>query len=524
MADWRAEYVALTAADRAQALTPDDLERLAVAAFLLGHDDEVADLRTRAFDAYLEAGRAEDAAECAFWLGFHLQNRGEAAQASGWASQVKRLIPDDPASKLSGRLRSREAAGLMFAGKYAQALPLFEGATEIAAAARDLDGLVLAEMGRGRCLAMLGDDTEACDVLDEVMVHVVAGRVAPQVTGLAYCSMVDLCMRWFDLKRAHEWTQSFNAWAEREIGMLAYRGTCLVHRAEINQVLGDWSRAAEEAQQACELLATTRESSVGAAHYRVGELARLRGNFEAAAAAYARAAELGTEVQPGLGLLRLAQHRPEASVAGLDRALSESLPAREYLPLLVARIEVALALDDLDGAATFVNRLTGSVDASSATFVRALAAYAQGALLLAQGSPSDALTQLRHAWRLWDELEAPYEAARTRVLVARACRDLGDSDACRMELAAARGVFERLGATAALAALGRDSGSSPAGLTARECEVLQLVATGATNRVIAERLVLSEKTVARHLSNIFEKLGVPSRAAATAYAYEHDLA
>ncbi|MGN6722428.1 MAG: LuxR C-terminal-related transcriptional regulator [Marmoricola sp.] len=523
MADWRAEYVALTAADRAQALSPDELERLAVAAFLLGHDDEIADLRTRAFDAYLDAGRVEDAAECAFWLGFYLQNRGDTAQASGWASQVKRLIPDDPASKLSGRLQSREAAALMFAGNFAEALPIFERTSDIAAAAHDLDGLVLAEIGRGRCLAMLGNDSEAGDVFDEVMVHVIAGRVAPQVTGLAYCSMVDMCMRWFDLKRAHEWTQTFNQWAEREIGMLAYRGTCLVHRAEISQVLGDWPKAAEEAQQACELLATTHEFSVGAAHYRVGELARLRGRFDAAEEAYARAAQFGAEVQPGLGLLRLAQRRPDAATSGLDRALAEHRRAREHLPLLAARIDVALALDDLEGAAGYVDELLGSIDAMTPTFIRALAAYAHGALLLAQGSPSESLPELRHAWRLWDELEIPYESARTRMLVARACRDLGDHDACHMEIAAARSVFERLGAAVDLARCG-DAEASTGVLTARECEVLRLVATGATNRVIATRLVLSEKTVARHLSNIFEKLDVPSRAAATAYAYEHDLA
>ncbi|MGN6160342.1 MAG: hypothetical protein ACTHOG_01435, partial [Marmoricola sp.] len=418
MADWRADYIALSSADRAQALTADDLEHLAVAAFLLGHDDEVADLRTRAFDAYLAERRVDAAAECAFWLGFHLQNRGDAAQAAGWAAQVRRLVPDDPQSKMTARLQTRDGAGMMFAGDFAGALPIFERSSEIAAAEQDLDGLVLSELGRGRCLAMLGRDAESCDVFDEVMVHVVAGRVAPQVTGLAYCSMVDMCMRWFDLRRAHEWTRTFNEWAEREIGMLAYRGTCLVHRAEISQLFGEWSKAAEEAQQACELLATTRETSVGAAHYRVGELARLRGRFDAAEEAYARAAQFGTEVQPGLGLLRLAQRRPDAAIAGIDRALAERRPDRDHLPALAARIDIALALGDLEGAAARVDELTDAADRLKATFVDALASYARGALLVAQGAASDALPELRRAWRLWDELEAPYEAARTRALVA----------------------------------------------------------------------------------------------------------
>jgi DNA-binding NarL/FixJ family response regulator len=144
-------------------------------------------------------------------------------------------------------------------------------------------------------------------------------------------------------------------------------------------------------------------------------------------------------------------------------------------------------------------------------------------LLLARDDPIAALPRLRRAWALWQELDSPYEAARTRVLVARACAALGDDDASRMELAAARAVFEELGAFPDLNATTADSDTTAGLLTAREREVLRLLATGATNRAIADRLVLSEKTVARHVSNLFGKLEVASRAAATAYAYEHGL-
>jgi DNA-binding CsgD family transcriptional regulator/tetratricopeptide (TPR) repeat protein len=521
--DWTAEYAALSAADADGGLSAEELERLAVAAFLIGADDEVCALRERAHDAYLERGLPERAAECGFWLGFHLDLRGEAAQAAGWAARVRRLIPDGAESRLGGRLRQREAVGLMFAGDAVTALPIFDDCARVAAACGDLDGFVLAGLGRGRCLTVLGRSAEAADAYDEVMVHVVAGRVAPQVTGLAYCAIVATCMEWFDIRRAQEWTHTFAAWAAQEVGMLAYRGTCLVHRAEILQLRGAWPEAAVEAQRACEALAVTHEPALGGAHYRIAELARLQGRFAAADQAYARAGALGTEVQPGLALLRMAQHRPDAAAAGLDRALTEHQSPRVRAMLLAARVEVALAAGDLGTAERCTQELAESAPAGSAAYLQATREHAAGALLLAAGEPAAALPRLRRAWALWQEVDSPYEAARTRVLVARACAALGDEDASRMELAAARVVFEELGAFPDLTATTGEQPPATGSLTAREREVLQLIATGATNRAIADRLVLSEKTVARHVSNLFGKLGVTSRAAATAYAYEHGL-
>ena len=523
MPDWKVEYAALSAADADGGLSAEDLERLAVAAFLIGNDAEVAALRERAHDAYLERGLVERAAECGFWLGFHLDLRGEVAQAAGWAARVRRLVPEDPESRMGGRLRQREAIAFMFGGDAASALPILEDCARVAAGCNDLDGFVLAGLGRGRCLTMLGRAAEAGDAYDEVMVHVVAGRVAPQVTGLAYCAIVATCMEWFDIRRAQEWTHTFAAWAAQEVGMLAYRGTCLVHRAEILQLRGAWPEAAAEAQRACDALDVTREAALGGAHYRVAELARLQGRVAAAEQAYARAGAFGTEVQPGLALLRMAQHRSDSAAAGLDRALAEHQLPRLRAMLLAARVEVALATGDLAMAERCADELAEAAAAGSAAYLQATGEHAAGALLLARGDAIAALPRLRRAWSLWQELESPYEAARTRVLVARACAALGDDDASRMELAAARAVFEELGAFPDLSATSTDSDTSAGLLTTREREVLRLLATGATNRAIADRLVLSEKTVARHVSNLFGKLDVPSRAAATAYAYEHGL-
>ena len=519
MPDWVAEHAALSAMSDPR---PEDLERLALAATMLGRDEEVPTLRERAFDAYLERGDTARAAACGFWLVFHFDNRGEHAQASGWAARLARLVPDDPDDPLHARLSQRPAVLAMFGGDPATALPIFERAGEVAAAAQDLDGFALAGLGRGRCLAMLGRRQESAEVYDEVMVHVVAGRVDPQVTGLAYCAIVAVCMEWFDLRRAQEWTQAFSAWTASEHGMVAYRGTCLVHRAEILQLRGAWPDARAAAENACGVLAMAGGHGVGEAHYRLAELARLRGQLAAAEEGYAQAAALGHEVQPGLGLLRLAQGRSAAAAAGLDRALAEDSRPRQRALLLAARVEVALADEDTAAAHRWAAELGELAEQASSDYVAALAHHAQGAVLLALDDPAEALPHLRRAWTLWHECDAPYESARTRLLVASACGRLGDDDACRMERAAARTAFEELGASPDLAGLCEPS-ELDGPLTPREREVLRVLATGASNRAIAGRLVLSERTVARHVSNIFAKLDLSSRAAATAYAYERGL-
>jgi ATP/maltotriose-dependent transcriptional regulator MalT len=276
----------------------------------------------------------------------------------------------------------------------------------------------------------------------------------------------------------------------------------------------------------------------GAAHYRLAELYRLRGQFDLAERSYAAAASCGREVQPGLALVRLAQGNSAAGLAGLDRALAESRsPARRSL-LLAAKVECALSLSKgastssahsqaagtIDAARTALAELEKNAEAIATPYMTALIAHAAGHVRVAEDDPQAALPLLRRAWTLWQQVDAPYEAARTRVQVSAACRALGDDDAARMELDAARTVFEQLGAQFDLASLAPTEGAAPGHpLTARECEVLALVAQGQTNRGIATSLFLSEKTVARHLSNIFTKINVNSRTAATAYAYEHGL-
>jgi DNA-binding CsgD family transcriptional regulator len=308
---------------------------------------------------------------------------------------------------------------------------------------------------------------------------------------------------------------------------VAFTGRCLVHRAEIMQLDGAWSDALEEARRAGLRFAETMNPAAGLAHYRQGELLRLQGDFEAAEEAYREASRSGWEPQPGLAQLRLAQGRTNVAAAAIRRAVGEVSEPLKRVGLLAAYVEIVLAAGDPEDARGACRELGEIAESYESGMLAAMVEQARGAVDLAEGDARSALVSLRHAWQLWYDLEAPYEAARARLLVGLACRALGDDDTAAMELEAARGVFARLGAAPDLGridALTRPAVSGGAhGLTARELEVLRLVAAGKSNREIAAALVISEHTVARHVQNIFAKLRVSSRTAAGAFAFEHDL-
>ena len=285
--------------------------------------------------------------------------------------------------------------------------------------------------------------------------------------------------------------------------------------------------AIEEIDNALGRLAEPLEAVVLAdAFYLRGELHRLRGQFTEAAGAYRQANELGREPQPGLALLRLAEGRLHAAAAAIRRVLHEAQDPISRSRLLSPYVEIVLATGDIDAARKASEELGSFAAEFNSPLLAALAASATGWVRLAEDDAGPALAPLRQAWRNWRDLEVPYEAARMRVRLAQACKALGDDGGAEMELDAARSVFESLGAAAALAAVNRMSGITEpiaTGLTPREVEVVRLLATGRTNRAIARELMVSEKTVASHVSHIFTKLQLPSRAAATAYAYEHGI-
>jgi DNA-binding CsgD family transcriptional regulator/tetratricopeptide (TPR) repeat protein len=525
---WADAVAALSAADAASALDPEDLVLLATATYLIGHDDESTDLFERAHHDFLGRGDVEAAARCAFWLAFFLLGGGQLERGGGWVARGRRLLEADGRDCVEqGYLLFAGGMMLIFGGDLAAAHSTFCQADAIGERFAHADLVTLARHGQGRALIRLGRGAEGMGLLDEVMVAVTSGAVSPVVAGDVYCSVIQACEESFDLRRAQAWTAALSHWCAAQPDLVPYRGQCLLHRAEIMQLHGAWQDAIDEVERASERLAQRPGSAAGAAFYRRGELYRLAGAFAEAEESYRQASRSGREPQPGLALLRLAQGQVEAAQAAIRRVVDEAESFVARSRLLPAHVEIMLAAGEVEAAAAAADELSRMAEEREAPLLRARATQAQGAVLVTRGDARGALAALRQAWRAWQELDAPHEAAGARALIGLACRGLGDEDGAAMELDAARWAFQELGALPDVARMDALAGTAAAkdtgGLTARELEVLRLVAAGKTNRTIAADLFLSEKTVARHVSNIFVKVGVSSRSAATAFAYENDL-
>ena len=529
--DWKAEYAELSARDRRTTLEPADLERLGIAAYLAGDDPGSIDVHTRAHTLALERGDTRQAARSAFWIGFALIGARELTRAAGWVARARRLLEEDRLDCVEcGYLMLPQALEQTASGDLTGAETTFAAAERIGERFTDADLTSLSRQGRGRVLVGLGRVAEGVALFDEVMVAVTAGEVTPIVSGVVYCSVISACFEMLDIRRAQEWTQALNDWCETQPGLGQYRGECLAHRAEIFCLRGRWPEALDEARRAYEVLAAAKHAGQGTAAYALAELHRLRGEIPAAEDAYRLASEHGRAPHPGLALLRLAQGRGDAARAAIDRVMAEPARGRQRPDVLVAAVEIRLASGDVAAARRALGELQAIAGVLDSEWLRAMAFSAEGAVHLADGGARQALAPLRDALTIWQNLGAPYEAARVRVLAGRACRALGDVDGARMEWDAAIHAFRQFGAASALAeveALMQETsvatGPGAGGLTAREMEVLRLIASGKTNRAIARELDISEKTVARHVSNIFTKLDLQTRAAATAYAFTHRL-
>jgi DNA-binding NarL/FixJ family response regulator len=522
---WGDAFAELSVAHSEGQLEVEDLERLAVAAYMVGKDDACEDAWIAAHHAWVRRSSAEGAARCAFGLALGLFFRGDLAPAMGWVARGRRLLEDSRRDSVEQAWRLMlTALPPLFEGD-ADAGPSFIEAGKLAERFADPDAAMFARLCRGYALILDGRVAEGMALLDEVMVSVTADEVSPMLAGIAYCQVIALCQAVFDLRRAREWTEALTRWCDAQPDLVPFRGNCLVHRCEIFQLQGRWTDALESARQACEWLAGPPVwDALGSAHYQLAEIQRLRGELAEAEESYRQASLAGRDPEPGMSLLRLAQGRVDVALPAIRRALDEAQDPIARSRLLPACVAVFLEAGDVASARVAADELTGIAAQLGAAYLTGLAAEASGAVLLAEGDPRAALKALRAAHRSWRDLDAPHQAARVRMLIGTACRELGDGANAELELEAARAVLEQLGARPDLERLARLAESPrPGGLSRRESEVLTLVAAGKTNRAIATELFISEKTVARHVSNIFTKLGLSSRAEATAYAYKQGL-
>jgi DNA-binding CsgD family transcriptional regulator len=520
---WLDAHELLTRAHERVALEAPDLYLLATCAFMLGQDDESVAWLERAHRRFLDDGDTLAAVRCAAWIGMNLAFRGEIGPATGWLGRAQRLLEPEGECAELGYLLLPGMFRKETAGDFAGAAAVAEEAVRLAERFGDRDLFALAIQGQGYMLIKDGRVREGLALLDEAMVAVTAEELSPIVTGIVYCGVILACQEVYEVRRAREWTRALADWWALQPEMVAFTGRCLVHRAEVLQLDGAWRDALDEARRAGQRFVETKNPAAGLARYRQGELLRLQGEFAAAEQAYREASAFGWEPQPGLAQLRLAQGRADAAAAAIRRAEAATTLALERARLLPAFVEIMVAIGEVESARRACRELDELASVYESEMLAALVARAEGAVHLADGDPQAALGPLRRAGETWLALEAPYEIARTRLLVGEACRLLGDQEAADLEQVAARRIFERLGARPDLVRFEVPATAGAHGLSRRELEVLRLVATGKSNREIAAALVISEHTVARHVQNIFAKLRLSSRAAATAFAFEHHL-
>ncbi len=522
---WGAAHEGFAAVAATVELDTPDLAAFADAAWWLGRTDASLELSEQLYRRCLQGDQAPAAARLAVEIGFLWLIRGEQRIGTGWISRANRLLADTPECPEQGYLGYLAAFDALTSARFDEARAIAQNMQGLATRHDDPTlgamGLVL----EGIAAVRSGEVADGLALCDEAMLPVYAGDVVPNWAGNLYCLIMALCFELSDIERARAWTDATERWCDQFSNAAMFTGICRVHRAQLHHLDGDWDRAEAGAARACRDLADMNVEVVAAGHYEIGELRRARGDDAGAEQAFARAHELGRDPQPGLALLRLGQGEVRAARAGLQAALSAAEPPLARVPLLVAQVEVADATDDAKLARTAAQELDHIAVTFRTPGIRARAASAAGVAHLLAAEPEQALAPLREACRVWRDLRCRCEVARLQGRLARALDAVGDREAAAREREHARATFEELGAHRDLAALDGAGASRPApgGLTDREVEVLRLVADGATNAAIADQLTISERTVERHLSNIFMKLDVSSRTQAARLAFDHGL-
>lgn len=523
---WGAAYELFGKVDTTQ-LAPEDVELFAECAWWRSQVPQEIDLRQRAFTGFVAVGNVRRAAYAAWMLSVRHGLRGEPAASSGWLKRAQRLLTGEPEGAEHGYVACSETEQALRRGDLAQAEEHAVRAVGIGHRFDDPDLTTLAVAWHGQCLLARDEIDEGTRLLDEAMTRVVAGELSAHFTGWVYCFAIGMCMGVADLARAGAWARSAWDWASSLRDDTPYRGLCRVRLVEVMSLRGELETAENEARQACEEMLAFEPHLAGEAFYLTGEILRRKGEPAAAERAFAEARELGHDPQPGLARIRLAEGRLEAAAVSLRASLSGGgHPPFQRAALLAAQVEVAVAEGDLETATRASDALDEIAARLPSDAVVAAATTARGRVHLAAGRADAALAELRPAAASWRSLGLACEAAEARTLIGLALRELGDTEGAEQELTAAYRAFQRAcasGDAQRVAGL-RTAGRPPAGLTSRECEVLRLVAAGRTNREIAAELVVSEHTVARHMSKIFTKLGVSSRTAAAAFAFAHELA
>ena len=495
-------------------LTADDLAAYADSLWWLGRVENLT-TQAAAYEAFLADSRPSDAGWAAILLGILHTGRGDLPQGMGWIGRARRLLEDTPECAAHGLLiHMTEVEPNLHAGDRVAAVQAAGRIRELGTRIDEPGVVLLGVNCEGRALIRAGEVADGLALLDEAMVGALRSDIEPFLAGSIYCHTIAACHEVGDLRRMARWTELTEDWLSTLPAVGVFGGLCAVHRAQLLILRGAWEQAERAALAVASDLDAMRVDYAAEAWYVVGDARRLRGDHTAAGA-YDEAHARGRDPQPGRALLTLR----ERDTAGAAKSIRAALAAVgdnpvHRAPLCAAAVEIAVAAGRLEDAKSAMSELVETSATYATSGLEAMSAAARGAVLLAEGNAEEALPLLRDAYRRWHELGAAYDAAGTCVLLAHAYGALGDEVSAAAEAAQADATFARLGAT-------RPAPDRPDGLSSRECEVLALVADGCSNREIGETLFISDRTVARHLTNIFHKIDVTSRAQAVRYAVDH---
>ena len=444
---WQEAFDLLSRADAEGNLSGADLESLADAAFFAARADLEIEVKERAFKAHQAEGNELRAAYVALRLARDYWFRGKLSIASAWGRRGERLLDGKPESYAHGYLALGKSELASSTGNIEEALELAEQAVQIASRAAQADLQAFALTNLGKLKIATGSTNDGMALMEEASISAVNGDLSPFASGATCCTMIAACRDLTDYRRATEWTEATEQYCERQ-SVSAFPGVCRIHRAEVVALSGAWDRAERELRQAAdELTGWSAMPPLADGHYAIGEIRRLKGDFEGAEAALREADSLGKSMQPALALIRLAQGNVKAAASGIASALAEaSWDQWAKVRLMPAQVEIAVAARELALARTAAEELARIVDTYKSPALEAGTRQAMARVLLAEGDAAGAVLEVRHAIRLWREVAAPYEVARGRAFLAKALRATGDDDSADFELRAARDEFARLGA------------------------------------------------------------------------------